>query len=158
MLFSKNKQAFYDEEFEYADLPDDVIVIDTTTWQTLLSKINTGYYVSYVDEAVVTSSTSRPSIYYTYSETDQTWIQTEEQKVSEEVVTKKSRLKLAQDYYQKVSDEIIEITYMLEDLDYTTHSQEELTDLKNQYSAYRTLLRAYLKTDGSETIPSLLTT
>ena len=62
--FSETKQAFYDTELEYTDLPADLIEITSEQHQDLLCKINSGYHI-FVD---LTCSEQKPSSYHTWTE------------------------------------------------------------------------------------------
>lgn len=66
--FSEKNQAFYDTDMDYADLPADLIDIDTEQHLDLLSKINSGHHVF----SDLTYTDAKPSPHHIWKDND--WI------------------------------------------------------------------------------------
>ena len=155
MLFSEKTQAFYDESLTYSSLPEDTITITNDQWLSSLDKINSGFYLYIEDDTLISSDTQRPSAFYTFDTENKAWIQTAEQVEAEQKEKSSIRLLKAQKQYEAISTQLSEYQYVLEDKDFSTYTEEEVSDLKNKATAYRVALRAYLKTDGAGDLPVL---
>lgn len=155
MLFSEKTQAFYDESLVYPSLPEDVIIITNDQWLSGLDKINSGFYLYVEDDALTSSDIQRPSAFHTFDTETKVWIQTAEQVEAEQKEKSSIRLLKAQRQYEKISTQILEYQYILEDRDFSIYSEEEVSDLKSKAADYRVALRAYLKTDGAGDLPVL---
>lgn len=155
MLFSEKTQAFYDESLVYPSLPEDAITITNDQWLSSLDKINSGFYLYIEDDTLISSDTPKPSTFYTFDTETKTWIQTADQVAAEQKEKSSIRLLKAQKQYETISNQLAEYQYVLEDKDFSTHTEEEVLDLKNKATDYRVALRAYLKTDGAGDLPVL---
>lgn len=155
MLFSEKTQAFYDESLTYSSLPEDTITITNDQWLSSLDKINSGFYLYIEDDTLISSDTPKPSAFYTFDTETKAWIQTADQVAAEQKEKSSIRLLKAQKQYETISNQLAEYQYVLEDKDFSTYTEEEVSDLKSKATDYRVALRAYLKTDGSGDLPVL---
>lgn len=155
MLFSTLTQSFYSEDLEYPNLPEDIFEITSEQWLEALDKINSGFYVYVKKERLVASKHIRPSLLHTFDVATEKWTQTKEQKTILSAHDNAKKLALAQKEYDKVSKEILEYNYILEDEDFNIYTKEQIIEFKMLATKYRVALRAYLNTDGAEDLPVL---
>ncbi|WP_312062212.1 tail fiber assembly protein [Pantoea septica] len=76
MKFSEKTQAFYANEIDYPNLPDDVIDIGDD-YQELYSAINSSSHI-YIQDQKVFVSDPIPDLYHTWDDTKKAWIITKE--------------------------------------------------------------------------------